>query len=44
MADITLDGNPFHTVGELPRVVHAELVREIGDEPDYDAAVAAISR
>jgi len=23
------------------RVVHAELVREIGDEPDYDAALAA---
>ena len=23
------------------RIVHAELVREIGDEPDYDAAIAA---
>ncbi|HEX4825148.1 MAG TPA: thiol peroxidase [Candidatus Polarisedimenticolaceae bacterium] len=23
------------------RVVHAQLVREIGDEPDYDAALAA---
>ena len=25
------------------RVVHAQLVREIGDEPDYDAALDAIS-
>ena len=25
-------------------VVHAQLVREIGDEPDYDAAFAAIAR
>lgn len=25
------------------RVIHAQLVREIGDEPDYDAAMDAIS-
>ena len=26
------------------KVVHAELVREIADEPDYDAALAALAR
>jgi len=26
------------------RVVHAQLVREIGEEPDYDAALAAAAR
>jgi thiol peroxidase len=29
---------------ENDRVLHAELVPEIGDEPDYDAALAAAAR
>lgn len=31
-------------VDAADRIVHAELVREIGDEPDYDAAIAAAKR
>ena len=27
---------------EENKVLHAELVGEIGDEPDYDAAIAAL--
>jgi thiol peroxidase len=31
-------------IDEHDRVAHAELVREIADEPDYDAALAAAAR
>ena len=30
------------TLDENNKVLHAELVGEIGDEPDYDAAIAAL--
>ena len=36
-----LAGRAVVVIDKDDRVVHAELVREIGDEPDYDAALAA---
>jgi thiol peroxidase len=36
-----LAGRAVVVIDRDDRVVHAELVREIGDEPDYDAALAA---
>lgn len=38
-----LSARALVVVDAADRVVHAELVREIGNEPDYDAALHAIS-
>ncbi len=45
MAEITLQGNPIHTRGNLPEkgtVVYTQQVPEIVDEPDYEAALAVL--
>jgi thiol peroxidase len=40
LAGIT--GRAALVLDENNKVVHAELVTEIGDEPNYDAAIAAL--
>jgi peroxiredoxin len=39
MASVTLGGNPISVAGNL---LHSELVPEIKQEPNYDAALAAL--
>lgn len=46
MATAAFKGSPVRISGGLPEpgsVIHTELVPQIGQEPDYAAAVAALS-